>query len=58
MLANLGPVCPADHQRLHKRNWRLELDAERNVTLRMADGTIYATEAFRPPGTRPREAAA
>ena len=58
VLANLGPVCAADHHRIHDHGWRLELDEYRDVTLRLRDGTAYAREPFRPPGARPHAAAA
>jgi len=58
VLANLAPVCSADHHHIHDHGWRLELDDRRNVTLRLRDGTVYTREPFRPPGARPRAAAA
>jgi hypothetical protein len=58
VLANLAPICPADHRRVHRDGWHLHLDEQRDVTIRLRDGTLLAREPFRPPGARPRAAAA
>ena len=59
-LANLGPACRPDHRRIHHNDWTYTLGERRDLTVRLPDGTRYQPfpEPERPPGTRPREAAA
>ncbi len=58
VLANLAPFCSKNHHDVHDRGMRIELDEHRNVTVRGPAGEVWAHEPFRPPGARPREAAA
>lgn len=41
-LASLLPLCCRHHHVVHDLGWRLELDDRRTLTIREADGTIYA----------------
>ena len=52
-LANLGPLCTRHHHNVHDRGWRITLDADRNVTITLPDGAIWAQEKYRPPGREP-----
>ena len=68
LLANLMPACKPDHRRVHHDGWSIELVRHRDITVRQPDGRVQDPygESFpkperppaRPPGTRPREAAA
>jgi len=48
-LDNLLPVCPMHHTRIHNDNWSIELGPNRQLTLRLPDGTIRTTS---PPNRR------
>ncbi len=48
-LENLVPVCSKHHGKIHHDGWVIELGPNREVTLRMPDGTIHTTG---PPGRR------
>jgi hypothetical protein len=48
-LDNLLPVCPAHHANIHHNGWIIELGPNRELTLRLPDGTIHTTG---PPGRR------
>ncbi|MGB7877446.1 MAG: DUF222 domain-containing protein [Ilumatobacteraceae bacterium] len=48
-LANLIPVCSRHHTRIHHDGWVVELGPNRELTLRLPDGTVRATG---PPGRR------
>jgi hypothetical protein len=42
-LDNLLPVCPIHHARIHNDHWHIELGPNRELTLRLPDGTIHTT---------------
>ena len=42
-LANLLPVCPKHHTKIHHDNWDVELGPNRELTLRLPDGSIHNT---------------
>lgn len=42
-LVNLLPVCPHHHSLLHNDHWRLELAADRTLTITLPDGTVMTT---------------
>ena len=46
-LANLIPVCSRHHTKIHHDGWVIELGPNRELTLRLPDGTVQATG---PPG--------
>ncbi|HSL74594.1 MAG TPA: HNH endonuclease signature motif containing protein, partial [Ilumatobacteraceae bacterium] len=48
-LANLLPVCTKHHGRIHHDGWIIELGPNRELTLRLPDGTVHTTG---PPGRR------
>ncbi len=48
-LANLIPVCSRHHTQIHHDGWVVELGPNRELTLRLPDGTVRATG---PPGRR------
>ena len=48
-LANLLPVCSHHHTKIHHHGWIVELGPNRELTLRLPDGTIRTTG---PPGRR------
>ncbi len=48
-LDNLLPVCTRCHTRIHNDNWTIELGPNRELTLRLPDGSIRTTG---PPGRR------
>ncbi|HSL74811.1 MAG TPA: DUF222 domain-containing protein [Ilumatobacteraceae bacterium] len=48
-LANLLPVCTKHHDRIHHDGWIIELGPNRELTLRLPDGTVHTTG---PPGRR------
>jgi hypothetical protein len=48
-LDNLLPVCAAHHTNIHHDGWILELGPNRQLTLRLPDGTVHTTA---PPGRR------
>lgn len=50
VLANLAPLCGADHHRHHDQGWRIALDQHRTVTVCTPDGEVWARGTFRPPG--------
>lgn len=52
-LANLLPVCSVHHAKIHHDGWVLELGPNRELTLRLPDGTVHATG----PPSRRRSAA-
>ena len=74
VLSNLVPACQPDHRRVHHDGWTITLHRHRDITVRQPDGTIHdpypgdesiprrsrppERPSARPPGTRPREAAA
>ncbi len=48
-LENLVPICSKHHGKIHHDGWVVELGPNRQLTLRLADGTIRSTG---PPGRR------
>lgn len=42
-LDNLLPVCPIHHAMIHNDLWHIELGPNRELTLRLPDGTIHTT---------------
>ncbi len=42
-LDNLIPICSKHHGRIHHHNWVIELGPNRELTLRLPDGTVQAT---------------
>ncbi len=42
-LCNLVPLCNRHHHAVHDQGWKLELDAFRNLTLTLPDGTVQTT---------------
>ncbi|HSL73593.1 MAG TPA: DUF222 domain-containing protein, partial [Ilumatobacteraceae bacterium] len=48
-LANLLPVCTKHHGKIHHDGWNIELGPNRELTLRLPDGTVHTTG---PPGRR------
>jgi hypothetical protein len=48
-LANLLPVCTKHHGKIHHDGWIIELGPNRELTLRLPDGTVHTTG---PPGRR------
>lgn len=50
-LADLLPVCARHHQVIHDPGWKLDLDAERTLTIRQPDGSVYATQPLRRSGS-------
>ncbi len=53
-LAELLPLCSRHHHVVHDLDLRLELDADRTLTIRNRDGTVHAVvplERHRPPGS-------
>lgn len=48
-LDNLLPVCPVHHSKIHNDGWIVELGPNRELTLRLPDGTTHTTG---PPGRR------
>jgi hypothetical protein len=54
-LNNLIPVCSVHHGRIHNDGWVIELGPNRELTLRLPDGTIHTTG---PPGRSERRPAA
>jgi hypothetical protein len=42
-LANLLPVCPHHHTRIHAEGWTVDVGADRSVTVTYRDGTVRAT---------------
>lgn len=53
-MANLAPVCPNHHRRIHEEGWVLTLDERRVITVRCPDGQIMTTGP--PPGSETRAA--
>jgi hypothetical protein len=54
-IGNMGPLCTRHHHDIHDRGWTITLDTDRNLTITLPDGTIWAHEKYRPPGTAPPE---
>jgi hypothetical protein len=52
-LANMAPLCARHHHDVHDRGWQITIDADRNVSVRLSDGTTWAEENYRPPGREP-----
>jgi hypothetical protein len=48
-LDNLLPVCSHHHTKIHHDDWHIELGPNRQLTLRLPDGTTHTTA---PPGRR------
>ena len=48
-LDNLLPVCTRHHGKIHHDDWTIELGPNRELTLRLPDGTVHTTG---PPGRR------
>ena len=48
-LSNLLPVCSVHHHKIHNDGWIIELGPNRQLTLRLPDGTIRITD---PPNRR------
>ena len=48
-LDNLLPVCSVHHAKIHHDGWIIELGPNRELTLRLPDGTIRTTA---PPSRR------
>ena len=48
-LDNLLPICTKHHGKIHHDDWIIELGPNRQLTLRLPDGTIHTTG---PPGRR------
>jgi hypothetical protein len=48
-LENLVPICSKHHGKIHNDGWTIELGLNRQLTLRLPDGTIHSTG---PPGRR------
>ncbi len=48
-LENLVPICSKHHGKIHHDGWVIELGPNRQLTLRLPDGTIHSTG---PPGRR------
>jgi hypothetical protein len=48
-LDNLLPVCSVHHANIHHDGWIIELGPNRQLTLRLPDGTVHTTA---PPGRR------
>ncbi len=42
-LDNLVPICTKHHSRIHNDGWIIELEPNRQLTLRLPDGTIHNT---------------
>jgi hypothetical protein len=42
-LDNLLPVCSVHHANIHNDDWHIELGPNRELTLRLPDGTIHTT---------------
>jgi hypothetical protein len=42
-LANLLPVCPRHHTKIHDEGWEVSLDSHRELTIRFPDGTVHNT---------------
>ena len=51
-LGNLRPACSRHHHRIHDDGWQIELDDQGDVTIRLPDGTLWAEDEYRPPGSR------
>lgn len=49
VLGNLTPLCGHDHHEHHAGRRVIGLDTDRNVTVTLADGTVWAQEPYRPP---------
>jgi hypothetical protein len=54
-LDNLLPVCSVHHAKIHHDGWIIELGPNRQLTLRLPDGSIHTTG---PPGRSTRRTAA
>lgn len=54
-LDNLLPVCSLHHTKIHNDGWIIELGPNRELTLRLPDGSVHNTG---PPGRSARPAAA
>ncbi|HSP28095.1 MAG TPA: HNH endonuclease signature motif containing protein, partial [Ilumatobacteraceae bacterium] len=54
-LDNLLPVCSIHHAKIHNDDWHIELGPNRELTLRLPDGTIHTTG---PPNRSGRRTAA
>jgi hypothetical protein len=54
-LDNLLPVCSVHHAKIHNDGWTIQLGPNRELTLRLPDGTIHTTG---PPGRSRRRTAA
>jgi hypothetical protein len=52
-IGNMGPLCTRHHHDIHDRGWTITLDTDRNLTIRLPDGTTWALEKYRPPGDLP-----
>jgi len=48
-LDNLLPICSKHHTKIHNDGWIIELGPNRELTLRLPDGTVHNTG---PPGRR------
>jgi hypothetical protein len=48
-LENLLPVCCQHHANIHHDGWTIELGPNRELTLRLPDGSVHTTG---PPGRR------
>lgn len=48
-LANEAPVCKHDHRQHHLRRRRISLDTDRNITITLPDGTVWAQQTYQPP---------
>jgi hypothetical protein len=42
-LDNLIPICTKHHTKIHHDDWTIELGPNRELTLRLPDGTIHTT---------------
>jgi predicted restriction endonuclease len=42
-LDNLLPVCPVHHARIHNDGWTIQLGPNRQLALRLPDGSIHTT---------------
>ena len=54
-LDNLLPVCSVHHAKIHHDDWHIELGPNRELTLRLPDGSVHTTG---PPGRSQRSTAA
>jgi hypothetical protein len=52
-IGNMGPLCKKHHHDIHDRGWNITLDDQRNLTITLPDGTIWAYQKYRPPGKEP-----